>query len=92
MRQAYVDLQVNTEQIAVAAENRRVAAETLTQSVDRFAAGVTDSVEVVQSQETVAAAERDYVSSLFSLNLARLSLARETGQAEKFIPSMLKGN
>jgi outer membrane protein TolC len=92
VRQAYVDLQVSTEQIAVAAENRRVAAETLTQSVDRFAAGVTDSVEVVQSQETVAAAERDYVSSLFSLNLARLSLARAMGQAEQFIPSMLKGN
>jgi outer membrane protein TolC len=92
VRQAYVDLQVATEQIAVAAENRRVAAETLTQSVDRFAAGVTNSVEVVQAQETVAAAERDYVSSLFSLNLARLSLARATGQAEKFIPSMLKGN
>jgi len=40
----------------------------------------------------VAAAERDYVSSLFSLNLARLSLARAMGQAEEFIPSMLKGN
>jgi len=46
----------------------------------------------VQSQETVASAERDYVSSLFSLNLSRISLARATGQAEKFIPSMLKGN
>src|SRR6202044_881232 len=90
VRQAYVDLQVSTEQIAVAAENRKGAAETLTQSVDRFAAGVTDSVEVVQSQETVAAAERDYVSSLFSLNLSRISLARATGQAEQFIPNMLK--
>jgi hypothetical protein len=46
----------------------------------------------VQSQETVASAERDYVSSLFSLNLSRISLARATGQAEQFIPNMLKGN
>jgi outer membrane protein TolC len=92
VRQAYVDFQVATEQIAVAQENRRVAAETLTESLDRFAAGVADSVEVVQSQETVASAERDYVSSLFSLNLSRISLARATGQAEKFIPNMLKGN
>jgi len=92
VRQAYVDLQVATEQIAVARENRRVAAETLRESLDRFAAGVTDSVEVVQSQETVASAERDYVSSLFSLNLSRISLARATGQAEQFIPNMLKGN
>lgn len=92
VRQAYVDLQVATEQIAVAIENRKVAAEILTQSLDRFAAGVTNSVEVVQSQETVASAERDYVSTLLSLNLARISLARATGQAEQFIPNMLKGN
>jgi outer membrane protein TolC len=92
VRQAYVDLQVATEQIEVAIENRKVAAEILTQSLDRFAAGVTNSVEVVQSQETVASAERDYVSTLFSLNLARISLARATGQAEQFIPNMLKGN
>jgi outer membrane protein TolC len=92
VRQSYVDLQVATEQIAVAAQNRKIAAETLTQSLDRFAAGVTNSVEVVQSQETVASAERDYVSSLFTLNLARVRLARATGVAEQFIPNMLKGN
>jgi outer membrane protein TolC len=92
VRQAYVNLQVATDQITVAIENRKVAAEILTQSLDRFAAGVTNSVEVVQSQETVASAERDYVSTLFSLNLARISLARSTGQAEQFIPNMLKGN
>ena len=92
VRAAYIDLQVATEQIAVAIENRKLAADTLTQSLDRFAAGVTDSVEVVQSQETGAAAERDYVSTLFSLNLARISLARATGQAEHFVPNMLKGN
>jgi outer membrane protein TolC len=92
VRQSYVDLQVATEQIAVAAQNRKIAAETLTESLDRFAAGVTNSVEVVQSQETVASAERDYVSSLFTLNLARIRLARATGLAEQFIPNMLKGN
>jgi outer membrane protein TolC len=92
VREAYVDLQVASEQIAVAIENRKLASETLKQSLDRFAAGVTDSVEVVQSQETVASAERDYVSTLFSLNLARISLARATGQAEQFVPNMLKGN
>jgi len=92
VRQVYVDLQVASEQLKVAQQNRQLAAETLTQSVDRFASGVTNSVEVVQSQETVAAAERDYISTLFSLNLARIALARATGQAEQFIPSMLKGN
>jgi len=92
VRQSYVDLQVAKEQIEVEAENRKIAAETLTESLDRFAAGVTNSVEVVQSQETVASAERDYVSSLFTLNLARIRLARAIGLAEQFIPNMLKGN
>jgi outer membrane protein TolC len=46
----------------------------------------------VQSQETVAAAEQDYISTLFSLNLSRISLAKATGQAEQFIPNMLKGH
>jgi outer membrane protein TolC len=92
VRQVYVNLQVASEQIKVAQENRRLAAETLTQSVDRFSAGVTNSVEVVQSQETVAAAEQDYINTLFSLNLARIAFAQATGQAEQFIPKMLKGN
>jgi outer membrane protein TolC len=92
VRRAYVDLQVASEQLKVARENRQLAAETLTQSIDRFTSGVTNSVEVVQSQETVAAAEQDYISTLFSLNLSRISLAKATGQAEQFIPLMLKGN
>jgi outer membrane protein TolC len=92
IREAYVDLQVASDQIATATDNRNVAAETLTQSLDRFGAGVTNSVEVVQSEETVASAERDYVSSLLTLNLARISVARASGQAEQFIPNMLKGN
>ncbi len=92
VRQVYVNLQVASEQIKVAQENRRLAAETLTQSVDRFASGVTNSVEVVQSEETVAAAEQDYISTLFSLSLARIAFAQATGQAEQFIPKMLKGN
>jgi outer membrane protein TolC len=91
VRRAYVDLQVASDQIKVAQENRQLAAETLTQSLDRFSSGVTNSVEVVQSQETVASAEQDYISTLFSLNLSRISLAKATGQAEEFIPHMLKG-
>ena len=91
VRQAYVDLQVASEQIKVAQENRQLAAETLKQSIDRFSSGVTNSVEVVQSQETVASAEQDYISTLFSLNLSRISLAKATGQAEQLIPHMLKG-
>jgi outer membrane protein TolC len=49
-------------------------------------------VEVVQAQEQVAGAESDYISSLFSFDLAKLSLARATGEAETDIADLLKGN
>ena len=45
--------------------------------------GVADSVEVVNSQETLAAADHDYVSSLFSLNLAKIALAHAMGRSRK---------
>jgi outer membrane protein TolC len=92
VRRAYVDLHVASEQLKVAQENRQLAAETLTQSIDRFSSGVTNSVEVVQSQETVASAEQDYISTLFSMNLSRISLAKATGRAEQLIAHMLKGH
>ncbi len=93
VRQAFEDLNTARQQLIVADGNRVLAAETLQQSIDRFVAGVTTYVEVVQSQETVTSAERDYIATLYTLNLARVSLARATGQAEKFVPTMLqKGN
>jgi outer membrane protein TolC len=91
VRSALVDLDVASHQVQVAESNRKLAKNTLQQSLDRFSAGVSDSVEVVQSQESLASAERDYISSLFSLNLSRISLARATGNAEDTIPDMLKG-
>jgi outer membrane protein TolC len=37
---------------------------------------------VVQAQQQVASAESDLISSLFSYQLAKLSLARAMGEAE----------
>jgi outer membrane protein TolC len=91
VRNAFLDLQVATGQIALAAENRTLALETLRQSQDRFAAGAGTSVEVVQSQQTLGAANHDYVNALFAENLARISLARAMGQAEQSLPTFLSG-
>jgi outer membrane protein TolC len=91
IRNAYTDFETATNQVQVAESNRSLALQTLRQSQDRFAAGVATSVEVVQSQESLAAADRDYVSSLYSHNLAKISLARALGQAETSIPELLKG-
>lgn len=92
VRNTYIDLSVATEQVRAAESNRRLALETLRQSQDRFAVGVADSVEVVNSQEELAAADRDYVGSLFSQHMARISLARAMGEAEKDLPDLFKTN
>jgi outer membrane protein TolC len=86
VRNALLDLNATAAQVKVAESNRGLAADTLTQARDRFAAGVADSLEVVQAQEAVAVAEQDYISALFAYNLARASLARATGQAAPPIP------
>lgn len=92
LRNALVDLQTSLGQVRLATTNRNYANETLTEARDRFSAGVATTVEVVQAQEQVAGAESDYISSLFSLNLAKLSLARSTGEAESHLSNLLGGD
>jgi outer membrane protein TolC len=92
VRNAYIDLSVANDQVNTAESNRELALSILEQSQDRFAVGVADSVEVVNSQETLASADHDYVSSLFAQNLARIALAHAMGEAEKILPVLFKGS
>ena len=92
VRNAYIDLSVANDQVSTAESNRKLALSILQQSQDRFAAGVTDSVEVVNSQETLASADHDYVSSLFAQNLAKVALAHAMGEAEHDLPALFKGS
>ena len=64
--------------------------ENLRLTRQRYEAGVTDNVEVVQSQDTVAAAELDYISSVFAHNVAKFSLARALGGATDKVERFLK--
>jgi outer membrane protein TolC len=91
VRVALIELETASGQVRLAQNNRALAAETLTESRDRFNAGVSTTVEVVQAQQQVASAESDYISSLFSFNLAKLSLARATGEAESDLADLLPG-
>ena len=85
VRTAALDLQAAADQVAVAQSRTDLAQQTLTQARDRFGAGVTDNIEAVQAQESVALANESYISSLRDYNLARMQLARATGSAEKEI-------
>jgi len=92
VRTALFNLQSSAEQVNVARSNIELAEQTIAQSRDRFSAGVTDTVEVVQSQELVASAHEQYISSLYNYNLAKITLARAIGIAEEGIKSYFKGN
>jgi outer membrane protein TolC len=91
VRDAVLDLQSASEQVEVARSNVDLAGQTLDQARDRFIAGVTDNIEVVQAQDAVASANESYISSLFNYTVARLSLARAEGVAESGVLNYLRG-
>jgi len=81
VRNAYLDLQAATTQVKLAQRNLQVTQETLALTRQRFEAGVTDNVEVVQAQESLTSAELDRINSVFAHNVAKLSLARAIASA-----------
>jgi outer membrane protein TolC len=68
-----------------------LAQETLTEGQDRFRAGVTNNIEVVQAQESVVGANETLISSTLQFNLAKLALARSLGVAERATKEFLGG-
>jgi outer membrane protein TolC len=89
VRSALLDLQSAADQVAVAGTNVDLANQTLTQARDRFAAGVTDTIEVVQAQQLQAAANENYIGSLNAHNAAKIALATALGVAEEGVPQYL---
>jgi outer membrane protein TolC len=91
VRSSLLDLNSAAEQVEVARSSVDLAEQALTQSRDRFTAGVTDNLEVVQAQEAVASAHESYIQSLYAHNLAKVELARSIGDAEQGVKRYLKG-
>jgi len=90
VRSAFLDIRTAAEQVAVARDNLVLANQTLTQARDRFAAGVTDNIEVVQAQESVASATDNVISALYAHNLAKVGLARDLGNTEQEIQKLME--
>lgn len=91
VRDAFFDLEASSARVSVEKNAITLANETLQQSRDRFASGVTDDIEVVQAQESLAAVNDAYIASLYSYNIAKISLARAMGVAESNYALYLKG-
>jgi len=91
VRTALLDLTAAADQVEVARSSVDLATQTLTQARDRFTAGVTDNLEVVEAQETLASANESYISSLYAHNLAKVELAKAIGFAEEGVKQYLQG-
>ena len=83
VRAAFLNLRSSSDLVTVAQSSIELATQTLGQAQDRFAAGVATSLDVVQAQESVASANQAYIASLYSYNLAKVSLAQAIGVAEQ---------
>jgi len=91
VRTAFMDLKSTGDQVQVAKSAEALATEQVHQAQDRFAAGVANSLEVVQAQEALATADENYISSLFNFNVAKATLARSMGQGEEAVKHFLGG-
>lgn len=83
VRNALLDLTSASSQVEVATSNVDLAGQTLKQGQDRFAAGVTNTVEVVLAQQAVADANENLISAQYQYNVAKVALARALGLAEE---------
>lgn len=90
VRAALLDMESAADQVAVARNNLDLANQTLTQARDRFASGVTDTIEVVQAQGSVAVANDDLISALYAHNLSKVELARALGSTEERIQKFME--
>ena len=90
VRNAFLDLQSAADQVAVARDNLNLSNQTLDQARDRFTAGVTDTIEVVQAQGSVASANDNLIAALYAHNVAKVSLARALGLADQQIKKFIE--
>ena len=87
-----LDLKAAAQQVDVAKIGLDFAQQALGQSQDRFAAGVTNNVEVIQAQQQLASANDQFIAGLYAHNIAKVLLARSIGNAEQMVKQYLGGN
>jgi outer membrane protein TolC len=91
VRTSWLDVKTSNDQVRVAQQSIVLAGEQLKEAQDRYAAGVSGSLDVVQAQEAVANANETYIQALYLNNVAKLSLAHALGVAEQQTKTFLGG-
>jgi len=89
IRDALLNLDSATEQVAVAIEGQELARRELQLAQDRFQAGTANNVEVVTAQDELARAEENYILAVSSHADAKFALARALGDTETNITKFM---
>ncbi len=79
IRNSLLDIASSQQLVMVSESNVGLAQQELSDARDRFAAGVSDNLEVVDALATVTGAQAQLVNALFQYNTAKVALARGTG-------------
>ncbi len=89
IRSSMFDVNTSSELVKAAASNVTLAGDALGDALQRYRAGIDDTLPVVQAQSTLANAQAQLVNALFQFNQAKLQLARNTGVLESQYDSYL---
>lgn len=79
LRDALLDYDAAKSLVGVARSNVDLTNLELDQARERYKAGVTENLPVVDAEADVAAADTNYVNGLYQFNVAKLELARALG-------------
>jgi outer membrane protein TolC len=82
LRTALLNLQSAEDQVAVAEQSLDLAQKELSLAEDRFRNGLSDNIEVITAQNSVAQAQDDRIVALAQHADARMALARAMGGTE----------
>ena len=83
VRSALLDIDAAKKLVEVSKSNVELATQTVSDETDRVNAGVDDNLALVTAQSRQAAAQTNYVRSLYQYNLSKLALARSAGVIEQ---------
>ncbi len=85
IREALLDLESTSAQVAVAKDGQELAQRELEMAQDRFQQGTANNVEVVTAQDELARAQENYILAVSSHVNGKFALARALGDTEKNI-------
>jgi outer membrane protein TolC len=92
VRTAAFDLQSALDRVHVTDDALQVAKQALTQAEDRFEAGVTSNIEVVQAQQAVADSSESEIAAVYDLAVAKAAMARALGVAAEAWKELVRGD